>query len=190
MFTLIALLTTITMVAIPVLLLILIIRAIKKKSIKKIGMFLAVCVMFVIFLSFLGGAFSDAEEIRNKHDTLQVQYDELFANYKDLYERYEGEIEDELSIPVVVSTMAKQIDKNAVVTVFDEKVVHIMVSYATDIKNRVEEYVGLIPSTLGTYEYESCIISVVDDTGKCVYGWTIWEKGEIDTFVSESFITK
>ena len=140
------------------------------------GLFLTVIVMAAV------GSYSD---LSAEHDELTEKYNEVFADYKDLYSRYTEAIKDDLSVPVVIRGIAKSIDENSVVTTFDERVVHIIVSYSADINDRVKEYYAMIPSALRTSEYESLIISVVDETGKCVYGWTILSNGDNYPFVGE-----
>lgn len=131
------------------------------------------------------------DELLKEHNDLQTKYDDLLGKYSnvvDLYgelsEKYEAEIMDNLSTPVVITAIAKSIDDNAVITIYNEKIAHVMVSYSAGIKEKVEEFYWMIPSALSTEGYESLIISAIDETGKCVCGWTIYETGENDPFVS------
>jgi hypothetical protein len=133
---------------------------------------------------------SNTDDLIEKYEELEVKYNECFTNYKELYEKYKSEIEEDLVIPIVIQSIANLIDEKAVVSIFDEKVVNIIVSYSKDITERVGEYAGMIPSALKTSGYDSCVISVIDASGKCVCGWTIYKTAEIDTFVSASFISK
>ena len=147
-------------------------------------------IMVMVVMCILSGCTSNENNITEKYNDILSKYNEVVTDYKDLFERYKNEIAENLAIPASTSAIANLISEDSLVTVFDERVVHITVPYSTDIKDTVEKYVTMIPSSIGSYEYESCIISVVDEMGKCVYGWTIYETGDTDTFISESFLTE
>lgn len=153
-----------------------------------LSVLLLVAIAYVVLVTIAANETIDGWSV--KYDEVAGKYSDAIENYKELYDKYKEMVEDDLSTPIVVSTIAKQIDENAVVSVFDERVVHIIVPYSDNIKDKVEEVAWMLPSSLGTYEYESCIITVVDETGKCAQGWTICETGETDYFISASFVAK
>ena len=147
---------------------------------------LIISILYGIFFTIATVAIWESYfELSDEHDTLSENYSEVVESYKELHGKYSEVIEDDLSIPVVIQGIAKSIGENAVVTKFDERVIHIIVSYSTDIKDKVEESYHFITSALRTSGYESCVISVVDENGKCVYGWTVFDTGDYNPFVSD-----
>lgn len=153
-----------------------------------LSVLLLIAIAYVVFVTIVANEAIDGWSV--KYDEVVGKYSDAIENYKELYEKYKNEIAEKMAIPAPASAIANLIDEDSLITVFDERVIHITVPYTTDIKDTVEGYVAMIPSLISVYGYESCIISVVDETGKCVCGWTIYETGDTDTFMSESFVIK
>ena len=126
-------------------------------------------------------------DIEKKYEELTNKYDTVVNDYKELSNTYQDKLlNDAYSSPIVLEATASLIDNKAKVTVID-KVAYMYVPCPNDIlavKNKVEPYVGYIPGAIDD-EYDSCIITAIDDSGKCVGGWTVLATGETIPFVSK-----
>ncbi len=125
-------------------------------------------------------AFTESAEWKSK-------YNEVVKNYKEVSDKYiDKALENVNSSPVVLESVAKSIDDNAEVSAIG-RVVYMYVPCSTDVmevKGNVEKYVTYISSAL-KMDYDSCIIIAVNETGKCLGGWTILQNGDNYAFVSE-----
>lgn len=125
-------------------------------------------------------------ETKSEMSDLKIKYSAVVDDYKELSENYQNKILDEVySSPVVIEAIAQNIDSKAKVDVINDSIVYMYVPYSSDIIEKVKKYVGLIPTSLKTYGYKSCIIVVVDETGKCEFGWTILQNKDSYAFLSE-----
>ena len=104
-------------------------------------------IMVMVVMCILSGCTSNENNITEKYNDILSKYNEVVTDYKDLFERYKNEIAENLAIPASTSAIANLISEDSLVTVFDERVVHITVPYSTDIKDTVEKYVTMIPSS-------------------------------------------
>ena len=117
---------------------------------------------------------------------LKTKYDEVVKDYKEVSEQYSKEVIDKaFSIPIVLEATAQSIDKKGKVSIINDETVYMRLPYVDNIKDRVEEYVWAIIRELKQKDYKSCVITVIDDHGKCVYGWSILQNGDTYTFISE-----
>ena len=150
-----------------------------KVSIIVLAVLLVVSVVYGVVATIgVRDALNDASE-------WEMMHGEVLGNYKELSKKYETLVEKDLSTPPVIKAIANLIDDNASITTYNESVVNIVVSETADIKSKVEEQLIFIKSSLNTYKYKSCVISVVDTNGKCVYGWTVLANGTSYAFLSE-----
>lgn len=124
------------------------------------------------------------DDLKAKYDKLNEDHFDICNSYKDLYARYNEAVADDMAISISLQAIARVLDDNASIVIFDERVIHIMVSYFDGVKEKVEEFYPMIVTDLKTDGYESCIVSVIDGAGKCLYGWTIYANGENDPFLS------
>lgn len=152
-----------------------------KKS--KVIIILSICVVLLGIYSIITTV-AMVERTR-EYDELADKYNDAVDDYKSLSQEHsEDVLEEVFATPVVIESIASSIDDNAAVNVVDD-VVYMYVPYSKDVKDKVEEYAWGIPSSLKNYDYKSCIITVVDDEGKCTHGWTILTNGETYAFLSE-----
>ena len=125
-------------------------------------------------------------ETKSEISDLKIKYNEVVDDYKVLSENYQNEILDKAySSPVVLEAIARSIDDKAKISVIDGSIVYMYVPYSSDVKSNVEKFAWSIPLTLENNNYTSCIITAVDDAGKCVYGWTILQNSDSYAFLSE-----
>ena len=143
-------------------------------------------VLLTIFVLYgVMTTFAIRETISEMSD-LKIKYNDVVDDYKELSENYQNKILDEAyASPVVIEAIALNIDSKAKVDVINDSIVYMYVPYSSDIIEKVKEYVGFIPTSLKTYGYKSCIIVVVDETGKCEFGWTILQNKDSYAFLSE-----
>ena len=127
---------------------------------------------------------SKYDELETKYDTLNEDYFYMCNAYKSLYAQYNEIVADDAAISVSIKAIASVIDENSHIAIFDGRVIHIMVSYFEGVKEKVEEFYPMIVTDLTKDGYESCIVSVIDEDGKCLYGWTIYKTGESDPLLS------
>ena len=129
---------------------------------------------------------SEMSDLKIKYNYAVDKYSDVVDDYKELSENYQNEILDKVySSPAVLVAIAQNIDNDATIDVINDSIVYMYVPYSSDIIEKVKKYVGLIPTALNTYGYKSCIIVVVDETGKCEFGWTILQNKDSYAFLSE-----
>lgn len=146
--------------------------------------------VIVIILSVLLGIFVlygvmatfAIRESMSEVSQLETKYSEVIDDYKELSNKHQDNV---YSVPIVLDTIARSIDEKATVNVIDNNVVSIYVPYSSGVKDKVEQYIWGIPTTLENDGYNSCIITVIDNDGKCVFGWTILSNGKTYAFLSE-----
>lgn len=124
-------------------------------------------------------------EAMQNNDTLEATYGEVAERYKELVGKYEKQVyEDIESNPVILTALAHSIDDNAKISVIDD-IVYMHIPYTNDVKSKVAPFVSSIETELKNKDYSSCVITVVDEIGKCVFGWTILPNGESHAFLSK-----
>ena len=146
-----------------------------------------ICLSILFILSVLYGVMTTfvIREALIESSMWETKYNEVVDDYKELSEKYQnGVLNDIRSLPIVLDATARCIDDKAKVGIVD-KVVYMYVPYSSDVKSKIESYAWSIPSALKNDNYSSCIITVIDDMGKCVYGWTILPNSDTYAFVSK-----
>ena len=112
------------------------------------------------------------------------KYSNVVDDYKLLYDKYSNTMNTTQVSQILIESVVHNISDVAECGIFNE-VLYVCLPNFDDVKNKVEEHYQYISLLLEQYDYKSCVITVVDESGKCLYGWTLLSNGENYSFLSE-----
>lgn len=148
---------------------------------------IAIVLLVLFVLAILYGGLTTIAFVACDREYTKIvsKYNEVIEDYKDLSGRYTETITEDLVITPVVESLARGIDESSTVSLTSDSVVHIAVPDSSDMRARLEEKIMFFPAALTSGEYKSCIITIVDDNGKCTQGLTVFPDGKNYAFLSE-----